>query len=63
MFKGNKMSTENQLSVSTNHSVEWDHMIYQLSGVIPKETKPVVKALLPVGAIINGKSTFHYANS
>ena len=57
------MSTENQLNVSTNHSVVWKHMIYQLSGVIPKETKPVVETLLPVGATITNESTFHYANS
>ena len=56
------MSTQNETSSITSHSVTWRHMIYQLAGIKLSDTKPLVELLLPEGTIVR-ESTFHYANS
>lgn len=41
------MSTENQLSVSTNRSVTWDYMVDQLAGIIrPLGAQAYVEAIM-----------------
>ena len=41
------MSTENQLSISTNHSVAWNHMLDQLMGIIqPLGAQAYVEAIM-----------------